>query len=171
MKVMIRTVLLTLLCVWFSRFAHAQEPFQYYSVVMLQPQKVFEERLGSVDVLSIYVRGVVDASAAAVKALPKGAPAKGFIVIAVKPGDRSRVWIDFKDPISKETAATLESAAAKVVPVSVKGGTLLFAIKVGLWGASAPKEMVPRPEAWRAEAEKEGRFIEYSELVDRVWRD
>ena len=171
MKVMIRTLLVCLFYVLFPRFAHAQEPFRYYSIVMLQKQKVFEERLGSVDLLSIYVKGVVDATAAAVKDLPKGTPAKGFMVIAVRPGDRSRVWLDFKDPISKEAAAALESAATKVTPVSVKGGTLLFAIKVGLWGGGAPSEMVPRPEAWRAEAEKEGKFIEYSELVDRVWRD
>lgn len=171
MKKMIRTVLLCLAFLSQSRVASAQAPFKYDSIVMLQTEKIFEERLESVDVLSIYVKAIVDAEEVAMKAVPKGAPAKGFIVIAVKPGDRSRVWLDFKDPISEEAAAALESAAAKVSPVSVKGGILLFAIKVGLWGAEAPKEMVPRPEAWRAEAEKAGRFIEYSELVDRVWRD
>lgn len=171
MKRIFYTVLLSLLCLSFVRVARAQEPFKYYSIVMLQTEQVFQERLGSVDVLSIYVKAIVDAEEVAVKALPKGAPAKGFIVVAVKPSERSRVWLDFKDPISTETAVALEATAAKVVPVAVKGGTLLFAIKVGLWGADAPSEMIPRPEAWREEAEKAGRFIEYSELVDRVWRD
>jgi hypothetical protein len=163
--------ILLFLSVVSPRVSGAEEAFTYYSVVMLQTEKVFEERLGSVDTLSVYVKGIVDAAEAAIKPLPKGPPTKGFIVIAVKPGDRSRVWLDIKDPISKEAATALESAAAKVVPVSVKGGTLLFAIKVGLWGGESPSEMIPRPEAWRAEAEKAGRFIEYSELVDRVWQD
>jgi len=148
-----------------------EEAFKYYSIVMLQPQQVFEERLGSMDLLSIYIKAVVDKVGEEVKRLPKGQPAKGFVVIAVRPGDKSRVWLDFKDPISPETAAIIESTASKVAPVSVKGGTLLFAIKVGLWGAEAPKGMVPRPEAWRAEAEKGGRSIEYTELVDKVWRE
>lgn len=168
---MLRKLLVVLTFLFVAGEARAQDPFQYYSIVMLQTEKVFKERLGSVDTLSIYIKAIVDRVSEAVKPLPKGAPAKGFLVIAVKPGDRSRVWLDFKDPVSAETASTIEKAAAKVVPVSVKGGTLLFAIKVGLWGGGPPKEMIPRPEAWRAEGDNAGRFIEYSELVDRVWPD
>ena len=169
---MIQKILASLIFFLLStQTAKAQEPFQYYSIVMLQTGPVFKERLGSVDVLSVYIKAIVDRVSEEVKKLPKGQPAKGFLIIAVRPGDKSRVWLDFKDPISPETATTIETAAAKVVPVSVKGGTMLFAIKVGLWGGGPPKEMVPKPESWRVEAEKEGRFIEYTELVDRVWKE
>lgn len=167
----IKAVVLALLSVVFVRVAHAQPAFQYYSVVMLQTESVFNERLGNIDMLSAYLKQLVDAVNGAVKDLPKGDPARGFLVIGVRPGNRSRVWLDFKDPISDRVAKLLEQTASKIPPVSVKGGTLLFALKVGLWGGSPPTEMIPRPSAWRLEAEQAEGFIEYSDLVDRVWRE
>ena len=168
---MIRKLVFTVLLLCAARTADAQNDFQYYSITMMQTQQVFEERVTSIEVVSLYLKEIVDSVSNAVKELPKGEPAKGFIVVAVKPGNRSRIWLDFKSPITKETATAIQTAAAKVSPISVKGGVVLLAMKVGLWGSGPPDRMVPQPEEWRAEAEKAGGKIEMTELVERVWRD
>lgn len=138
---------------------------------MMQTQQVFEARVDSIETVSLYLKEIVDSVSKAVNALPKGEPAKGFIVVAVKPGGRSRIWLDFKSPISKEAASAIQTAAEKVSPISVKGGVLLLGMKVGLWGSGPPDRMVPQPEEWREEADKAGGNIEMTQLVERVWRD
>jgi hypothetical protein len=138
---------------------------------MMQTQSVFEERVPNIEVVSLYLKEIVDSVSKGVQELPKGEPAKGFIVVAVKPGSRSRIWLDFESPITKEAASVIQAAAAKVSPISVNGGVVLVAMKVGLWGSGPPDRMVPQPEEWRAEAEKAGGKIEMTELVERVWRD
>ena len=154
-----------------ARTAHAEHAFEYYSITMMQTQQVFEERVESIEAVSLYLKQIVDSVSKAVDALPKGEPSKGFIVVAVKPGGRSRIWLDFKTPITKETASAIKTAAEKVSPITVKGGVLLLGMKVGLWGSGPPDRMVPQPEEWRVEAEKAGGKIEMTQLVERVWRD
>ncbi len=159
------------LLIFVTHAAHAESAFQYYSITMLQTQQVFEERVSRIEIVSSYLKEIVGSVTEVVNALPKGEPAKGFIVVALKPGHRSRIWLDFESPITEEVASGIQRASEKVSPPSVTGGVVLLAMKVGLWGSGPPDRMVPQPEAWRAEAEKAGGKIEMTELVERVWRE
>jgi hypothetical protein len=101
--------------------------------------------------------------------MPQSSPSAGFLVVAVKPGRRSRVWLDVAPQLSDGVANAIHSAALQVDPMLVKDGVALFAIKISLWGGAPPKVMVPRPKEWASEAEKAGGSIELGDLVLRVW--
>lgn len=150
---------------------HAQRPFEQRGITMLQTEKVFFERVVGMGAFEVYVKDLVDAVDDAVVKLPKGSPTGGFLVVAVKPGGRSRVWLDVATPPADDVAKAIVSAAQNVYPLSVKNGVVLFAIKLSLWGGEPPKGMVPRPKEWESEAERAGGSIELSELVLRVWPD
>lgn len=166
-----RLLILVLALLVTSRVCHAQRAFEQGGIIMLQTEKLFFERVPGMGAFEVYVKQLVDAVNAAVANLPRSKPANGFLVVAVKPGGRSRVWLDSGPQLSDEAAQAIKTAAQQVYPVLVKNGVVLFAIKVSLWGAEPPKGMVPRPKEWEAEAEKAGGEIELGDLVLRVWPD
>ena len=166
-----RLLILVLALLVTSRECHAQRAFEPRGIIMLQTEKVFFERVPGMGAFEVYVKELVDAVNATVAKLPSSAPASGFLVVAVKSGGRSRVWLDSESQISDEAAQAIKTAAQQVYPVLVKNGVVLFAIKVSLWGGESPKGMVPRPSEWEAEAEKAGGEIELGDLVLRVWPD
>lgn len=150
---------------------HGERPFEQRGIAILQTQNVFFERVPGMGAFEVYVKQLVDAVDGAVAKLPKSSPAGGFLVVAVKPDGRSRVWLDVAPPLTTDAATAITSAAHKVYPVAVKKGVILFAVKVSLWGGEPPQGMVPRPQEWEAEADKVGGSIELGDLVLRVWPD
>jgi hypothetical protein len=159
-----------LLCVTVS-VCYAERPFEQRGITMLQTEKVFFERVPGMGAFEVYVKQLVDAVDGAVAKVPKSTPAGGFLVVAVKPDGRSRVWLDVAPPLTHDAAMSITSAAQQVYPVTVKKGVVLFAVKISLWGGKPPQGMVPRPQEWEAEADKVGGPIELADLVLRVWPD
>ena len=154
-----------------SVVCEAQKPFEQKGIAILQPEKVFFERVTGMSSFEVYVKELVDGVDRSVGKLPRSAPTGGFLVVAVKPGGRSRVWLDLPPGIPGEASNAIQEAAQQVYPMPVKNGVALFAIKISLWSGEAPKGMVPRPQAWEAEGEKAGGPIELGDLVMRVWPD
>jgi hypothetical protein len=167
----VRIIFIALLLCVSTVECYAQRPFEQRGITMLQTEKVFFERVSGMKAFEVYVKDLVDAVDGAVGKVPKGSPTGGFLVVAVKPGGLSRVWLDVATPPADDVANVIVSGAQNVYPLSVKNGVVLFAIKISLWGGEPPKGMVPRPNAWEAEAERAGGSIELSELVLRVWPD
>ena len=158
--------------------AHAVEPaasmrhaesFTKHNVVLLQGSSVLEARVASVDAMAEYIRAIESAAKAAVLASRSERPAAGFIVVAVQPGARSRVWLDFDAPPSFETSRLLIDRIAAVPPMEVRNGPVVFALKVGLWDAFESKRIAPSPPAWKAMTRKAGKQLELDELIDRLW--
>ncbi len=164
-----RVISIVLLLFVIMSECYAQRPFEQRGITMLQTQKVFFERVSGMKAFEVYVKELVDAVDGAVAKLPKGSPTGGFLVVAVKPGGRSCVWLDVAAPPSDDVGKAIVLAAQDVYPLSVKNGVVLFAIKLSLWGGEPPKGMVPRPKEWESEADRAGGSIELSELVLRIW--
>ena len=167
----LRTLILALTFLMVPLASHAQRPFEQRGIVMLQTEKVFFDRVAGMGAFEVYVKELIDAVDGAVAKLPKSSASSGFLVVAVKPGGRSRVWLDIEPTISGEAAHAIDTAAENVYPLLVKSGVIVFAIKFSLWGGDPPKGMVPRPKEWEPEAEKAGGEIELGDLVLRVWPD
>jgi hypothetical protein len=154
-----------------TAWCEAQSPFEQKGITILQTEEVFFGRVSGMNAFEVYVTELVDGVDKAVGKLPKSSPTGGFLVVAVKPGGRSRVWLDLPPGLTAEASNAIQEAVQRVYPMPVKNGVALFAIKISLWGGEVPKGMVPRPAAWEAEGEKVGGPIELGDLVMRVWPD
>lgn len=168
---MLRNIYLFLTMATSALYANAAESMQMFGVTLLQPEHVLQERVSKVTDLSDYLKAVQATVAQAVAASPPHRPASGFIVVAVRPGQKSNAWLDITPPLSQQEASKVLAAAKNVRPPSVRGGVVVVAIKVGLWGGSESAAVSPSPTEWRAAATSAGKPMEVGALVEMVWRE
>jgi hypothetical protein len=163
-------VVLLVVAAW-SLVGYAADPLDKAPVVLLQPETVFQERVPSVQALASYIQAAESKASLSMQSSRHGKPTSGFVVIAVRPGQRSKVWLDFEPSIPPSVAEALITAIRSVQPPLVKNGPIVFALKVGLWGGAAPSDNMPSPTEWRAATEKAGHPLEIEALVEAIWRD
>ena len=166
-----RTVLLLLALVTSALHANAADSMQTFSVSLLQPEHVLQERVSNVSDLSNYLEAVEVNVGKVVATITPHQPASGFIVVAVRPGQKSNAWLDIAPPLSQQEASKLLDAAKSVRPFSAKGGVVLVGLKVGLWGGSEVAAVSPFPAEWRAAANAAGKPMEVGALVEMVWHE
>jgi len=155
-----------------AALAQTAEPYTKHHVVLLQPSAVLDQRVASIDAMAAYIRAVEAAAKEAALAASSQRPSAGFIVVAVRPELRARVWVDFDaPPPSFETSRELVARIAAVKPFEVRKGPVVFALKVGLWGGFESKRVAPAPAEWKAATAKAGQPLELDALVEAVWRD
>jgi len=138
-------------------------------VVLLQPDAELRVRVPSVDAYGDYVNAVRAAWFAAIQAQALSQPTAGFVVLAVRPGQQSRVWLDFEPPLPEALAQTLRERAARTWPPLVRQGPVLIALKLSLDGAPWPAKVSPEPLAWRQAAAVAGEAIDVSDLAQALW--
>ena len=145
----------------------AGTPYQTQSIVLLQPDFVLKERVPSIDSLSGYIKAV-QAATEATMGREAPSPASGFVVLAVRPGGRSMVWLDFQPALPDAVARRLTEAIQSVPPFEARGGVVVFALNATLWDAPAAQGF-PNPSAWRKAMEGRSEPMEIGDLVDQVW--
>lgn len=156
-----------LLVTWATPPALAVTPYRTESIVLLQPDVVFQERTPSVGALGDYIRAVQTAAGEALAPEPTS-PASGFVVLAVRPGGRSTVWLDFRPALPEATLMRLKQAILRVPPFEARNGVVVFALNATLWDAPAA-EGFPNPAEWRKAMEGHSEPMETGDLVDKVW--
>jgi len=150
--------------------AQASQPVTHLAVVLLQPGAVLEERVPSVDDMSAYIKAVEAASAAAVIESGSTQAVGGYIVVAVRPGLKSNVWLDFDTLLDLELKRRLAASVKAVQPFAASKGPVVFALKVALWSGQPPKRALPLPQEWKG-ITQDGKALEVGDLVERVWKD
>jgi hypothetical protein len=150
--------------------AQAAEPLSKFNLVLLQPSAVLEERVVSVDAMADYVKAVELAAREAVVASGVQQAVGGFIVVAVRPGAQSNVWLDFDAMLDLQLKQQIATRVKAVPPFEAVKGPVVFALKVATWGAKASKRIAPAPPEWRA-VPRTGEPLEVGELVESLWRD
>lgn len=151
-----------------SGSALAAEPYHVENVMLLQPGFVLQERVRA-DELAQYIRAVNAAAKASLENVAEPVPSSGFLVMAVRPGGRSRAWLDFTSPLAPATADALRSAVERVTPFQAKEGVIVFAVRSTLWGAAATQQQGPFPAEWKQVFDSMDAPIEIGELVERAW--
>ncbi len=137
-------------------------------VILLQPEQVIGARV-TVDKLAPYLKQVDTAATRALNAA-KGVPASGgFLVVAMRPGEQSKIWLDFNPPLPQALATALVDGA-RAVPVPAVKGTVVVAMKYGVGGGIAPSHPVPSPAEWKEAGKAAGVPLEIGDLVDRIWK-
>jgi len=147
--------------------AWAAEPYRTENIMLLQPDFVLQKRVPSVSQFSEYIKAVQGAAAAALAKAPE-APTSGQLVVAVRPGGESKVWLDFSLALPEPTASALREAVEAVPAFSAREGVVVFSLNSTLWGA-APSNRPPAPEEWQKAMEGQSGPEEIGRLVERVW--
>ena len=166
MRLFIQTVLLLL----GAACAQAAEPVTQFNVVLLQPSAVMEQRVASIDAMADYIKAVQAATQEAVVASGATQAVGGFIVLAVKPGHKARVWLDFDTLLDLEMRKQITNSVRAVTPFEVTEGPVVFALKVATWGAKESKRVAPSPIEWK-QATRHKKPLEIGQLVEKVWND
>ena len=156
---MFRTFFLLFILVCHASNAQAKEAFHTFNLVLLQPDFVLQERVPDVAELSNYIKGIERSVSHAIQTKSEFPPVGGFIVVAIKPHEKSNIWLDFAPALKPQVATSIQLAAKSVQPPKIRNGAVVFAIKIGLWGGPEPKKTAPSPDEWKAAAKKAGRLL------------
>lgn len=159
------TVLLAMLI---SGSTFAAQPYAMQNLMLLQPDSVLRQRV-QVDDLSNYIKSVNAAAQASLSEVAKPTPTAGFIVVAVRPGGRSKVWLDFSPALPAPVASRLAASLERVPPFQAEGGVVVFAINTALWGAAPTTRPGPSPQEWKDAMRGADRPLEIGDLVDLAW--
>ena len=150
--------------------AHAAEPITNFNVVLLQPSPVMEKRVANIDAMADYIKAVQSAAREAVVASGATQAVGGFIVLAVKPGNKARVWLDFDTLLDLEMRKQITNRVKAIPPFDVAEGAVVFALKVATWDAKESKRVAPSPIEWK-KATRGRKPVEIGKLVEKVWND
>jgi hypothetical protein len=148
----------------------AAEPITRFNVVLLQPSSVLELRVPDIDAMAAYVKAVEAAAREAVIASGVQQSVGGFIVVAVRPGLKSNVWLDFDAMLDLELKKQLSTRIKAVAPFEAVKGPVVFALKVATWSGKESKRLAPAPLEWK-QSPRNGPPLEVGELVERLWTD
>ena len=150
--------------------AHAVAPLVQHDVVLLQKGEIIEQRVeGGADAMAAYLKTLGTAETETMRANPAQIPAAGFIVVAVRPGNQTRTWFDFKPALSEATMAALRSTIEATPTMTVKSGAIIFALRVSVWSDKPPKAYAPAPQEWKDAARGMNPKPDVDTLVDQVW--
>jgi hypothetical protein len=163
------SLLFLLLSLLFVSQAQAAEPVTRLGVVLLQPSGVVESRVPGVDAMADYIQAVEAAARQAVQDSAARQSVSGFLVVAVRPGQRSKVWLDFDTLVDLGLQRDIAARMQAVKPFDAKDGPVVFAVKVALWGAKPSKRQVPLPAEWRSGRAEGAAPEEVEALVERLW--
>ena len=150
--------------------AYASQPLTNFNVVLLQPGVVLEKRVPNIDAMADYIKAVEAASREAVLASGATQALGGFIVLAVRPGLRSKVWLDFDALLDLEIRKQVTDRVRAIPPFEVVEGPVVFALKVATWDGKESKRVAPSPPEWK-KATRNGKPLEIGKLVEKVWSE
>lgn len=146
----------------------AAEPLSSHGVVLLQPSTVVQSRVPTVDAMADYIKAVEAAAHEAVGASPARQAVGGFLVVAVRPGLKSKAWLDFDRLVDLELQRQIVARVQAVPPFAAKDGPVVFALKLATWGSPPSKRQVPLPAEWRSAA-RDGAPQAVEALVQHLW--
>lgn len=147
--------------------AHAATPYRTENIMLMQPDFVLKERVRSIQALSGYIQDVQSAAGRALTG-EQPHPASGYLVIAVRPGGESMVWLDLKPGLPGATASRLRSAILAVPAFEASGGVVVFALNASLWD-SPVMQGFPHPQEWSEAMDGRDEPMEIGDLVDKIW--
>ncbi len=155
--------------------AQALPPFKMTSVALYQPEEMIPIRFGGeVETLADYINSLRASAEASFAGAKRGQGATGAIVVALRPGPRSKVWLALgdnrlDDDLKQALIRTLEA----VPPPEVHGGPFAFSINFEAWGGGKPVSTREDPLAiapeWR-DAKVDGGLLPDA-VLDVIWPD
>jgi len=150
--------------------AQAVQPLRQHDIVLLQKGEIIQQRVdGGAEAMGAYLKRLGSAEIETMRAHPSQIPSSGFIVVAVRPGNQTHVWFDFKPALTDATMAALAHTVETTQAMPVKSGQIIFALRVSIWSDKPPQAVAPAPQAWKDASEGMTPKPDVDTLVDKVW--
>ncbi|MCK9686871.1 hypothetical protein [Scleromatobacter humisilvae] len=163
-------ILATTLALAATSTAHAVQPLAQHDVVLLQKGEIIEQRVdGGADAMAAYLKTLGAAETETMRANPSQIPSAGFIVVAVRPGNQTRTWFDFKPALAEATMTALRRTVETTPTMTVKSGEIVFALRVSVWSDKPPTAYAPAPQEWKDATKGMKPKPDVDTLVDMVW--
>ncbi len=159
-----------LVAVLWSGLLSAAEPFRMQNLMLLQPDSVMRERAEHIEALAAYVKALNAAASRELARVGTPRPAAGFVAVAVRPGGRSRIWLDLAPalPDANGDCADHGTGASATIPgQGRRGGVRAQRHPVGRAADRAPRASTSRPGSEPPRAN--GRRWRSATWVERVW--
>lgn len=154
----------------FCQASFGQSAVALGGVALLQPEQVIGSRVQSSGALADYIKRVQAEAEHWFASKSPVTQRSGFIVLAVRPAQQSTAWFDLAPPLNADETEELRAKLKRVLPMVVSGGSVVFALKVGIHGGQMPAAQLPSPPEWNDEVRRPGQAAEVGEFVLRVWR-
>lgn len=124
--------------------------WRMHSVTLYLPPPMIDQRI-SATALSDYIKALRARAPGAFAEHSPQPPVNGAVVVMIRPGRQSRVWMATDAPMRPQVQADIEAALAGIEPPATTGGPVVFGLLFSAWGADMPPEGVvaPVPESWR----------------------
>jgi hypothetical protein len=148
--------------------------FEVSQVFLYQPEEVLQRRLADSSVFAKYMKQVMDAATRYWATVPRQRGRGAVLVAAVKPGGRSRFWLETEPAgLGASLVEGLYRALEQIPAPLVRGGPVAVAMQASLWGGGEmPGGFPPIPTEWRQASESEGRnLLVPDEVLAVVWPD
>ena len=153
-----------------STAAHAVQPLVQHDVVLLQKGELIEQRVdGGADAMSAYLKTLGTALTETMRANPAQLPTSGFVVVALRPDNKTYTWFDFKPRLADATMAALAQTVAATPTMPIKTGDIVFALRVSVWSDKPPSSYAPAPQEWKDATKDMHPKPDVDTLVDMVW--
>ncbi len=150
--------------------AHAVQPLVQHDIVLLQKGELIEQRVdGGADAMSAYLKTLGAALTDTMRAHPTQLPTSGFVVVALRPGNKTHTWFDFKPKLADATMAALAQTVAATPTMPIRQGDIVFALRVSVWSDKAPQAYAPAPQEWKDATKDMHPKPDVDTLVDMVW--
>lgn len=147
--------------------ASAAAPYAVNSIMLLQPQETMQERVEGAEPLAGYIKALNAAAQEHLQKAAPGAPASGYVVVAVRADGAHKVWLDYAPALPPAVADGLRATLERVRPMRVRSGAAVFAIDASLWGGERASAG-PAPPEWRQAAQRAGQPLEAEALALRL---
>jgi hypothetical protein len=151
----------------FASMTHAAES-KFGTLVLLQPESVLQERELNIEEFATFIKAA-QTSAELVWKTRELTPSSGFLVIAVREGGKVNAWVDFEPALPQKVDSATTKAIRFVPAFHVSKGTVVFAIKVAINGASETKRQTPMPKEWKSVSKSQLLPVELENLVKLAW--
>jgi hypothetical protein len=152
-----------------SGVAFSGKAYQLQSIMLLQPDFILAERLESTQNLADYIENVEKISDKSLASIKSPKPTSGFIVFALRPGGKSKVWFDLSPSLPSVIESRFRADLEAIAPAHIKNNVVIFAVNVSLWGASPSKKFTPSPIEWKKAFRGSEEDMEIDKIVDRIW--
>jgi hypothetical protein len=163
-------------CCPMPAFSQALAPaFESGDIALLQPEAEISGRIGGdAEALVSYIKALADACLEEAEKHRRMAGATGLLVVAVRPGYRSRAWLEFgRNSVDPAIVLGLRKRVEAVRPLRVHEGVISFSVSFDLWGGgepvASPEKPLVMPAEWEAAVGKLGRPAETESVLDVVW--
>jgi hypothetical protein len=155
-------------CSHLSMMSSPNTDTKFGAVVMLQPDSVIEDR----GVLTMDFADFIKSAQTSTANLWKNTklpPSSGFLVFAVRAGDKVNAWLDMEPELPASVENQTIQRLRSLPGFDVIKGTIVFAVKLSINGAPETPRETPLPKEWAAVLKSKPLPADTESLVQLVW--